>query len=153
MNTGGDAHATAMDDDTKPPFSMEQFLDEMKEAGGFLVDRETGERFHKLLADVEDACARMDWLRALFDVDEVTVAPPRRPRPVLVSDLVAARRLWQERMLDEVAAELDTLTRDYIAMAKHIAAVRERTPPAEEDETIDNDDVQQLNWMLLRCRI
>ena len=90
---------------------------------------------------------------ALFDVDEVTVAPPRRPRPVLVSDLVAARRLWQERMLDKVAAELDTLTRDYIAMAKHIAAVRERTPPAEEDETIDNDDVQQLNWMLLRCRI
>ncbi|KAG2609706.1 hypothetical protein PVAP13_4KG060300 [Panicum virgatum] len=132
MNTGGDAHATAMDDtETEPPFSMEQFLDEMKEAGGFLVDRETGERFHKLLADVEDACAKMDWLRALLDDDdEVTVvAPPRRPCPVgssiLVSDPVAARRLELERMLDEAAAELDTLTRDYIAMAKHIAAVRE----------------------------
>ena len=50
--------SAAMDDtETEPAFSMEQFLDEMKEAGGcFLVDRETGERFHKLLAYVEDAC-------------------------------------------------------------------------------------------------
>ncbi|KAF8733076.1 hypothetical protein HU200_015440 [Digitaria exilis] len=87
---------------SEPPFSMEQFLADMEEAGGFfLVDTATGERFRKLHADVMDARARYDRLKAL---------------------------------LDDTSAELDALREEYIAMAKHIAAVRLRTPPGNEGE-------------------